>query len=194
MGNDVGSRKEGLKLYEALVEDIIITNDLGTGLRPSLNITTSDGVTRNVTFDQLENFIKVIKATHDTQTVGTPLQWCIYRYAPNLVKARYIATNWKITVDHVKKTLNFQGTLKHEGTVVDHPNYDPDITARELMFDETITDFSRFEQIALSGNIANFKEEFKMMKYSFDFSYIIEVSNGMTRLKELTNDQTGLSD
>ena len=62
------------------------------------------------------------------------------------------------------------------------------------MFDETITDFSRFEQIALSGNIANFKEEFKMMKYSFDFSYIIEVSNGMTRLKELTNDQTGLSD
>lgn len=194
MGNDVKSRKDGLNLYNSLVEDMIITNDLGTGLRPSLNIVTKDGVTRNVTFDQLENFIKVIKATHDTQTVGTPLQWCIYRYAPNLVKERYIATSWKITVDHVKKTLNFQGVLKHEGTVIDHPNYDPDITARELTFDETITDFSLFEQIALSGNIANFKEEFKLMKYSFDFSYIIEVSNGMTRLKELTNDQIGLPD
>ncbi|MFO5574867.1 hypothetical protein ACLBPA_29485, partial [Klebsiella pneumoniae] len=75
----------------------------------------------------------------------------------------------------IKKILIFHGSLNHEGTVVDHPNYDTDITARELMFDETITDFSRFDHIALSGNIANFKEELKMMKYSFDFSYIIEV-------------------
>ncbi|MFO5890742.1 hypothetical protein ACLBSJ_33585, partial [Klebsiella pneumoniae] len=65
-------------------------------------------------------------------------------------------------------------------TEVEHPIYDTDIPARELMFDETITDFSRFEQIALSGNIANFKEEFKMMKYSFGFSYIMGFMYGLS--------------
>lgn len=172
-------------MFNDITKTLQRTSEEGDYIANFLTIAGASGDKHQLTIDQLQLFLGILKGDHRYLSEYNPLEFMLFSYdIQHKVKANWVAKEYSIMYDDDAQTIYISAIVAHPTTVKDHPDYIPGAYIPFETIQTTIPDVGVYGSLALINCIAAQGPEMAAVRGAYGSSFIYEHKDGKVSVRE----------